>query len=364
MAYHRHSHYSNLFLADSVSTNEDYARRAVELGQTVISSCEHGHAGNYRECADLADKYGLRWRYVAEAYMVKDRSAKDNTNAHIILAARTRKGIGDINEAISEANISGYYYRPRVDMDILLGLDPRDVFVTTACVGGVFKYGFEEAERLILMLAKHYRDSFMLEVQYHDTEKQKEVNRFLLTLYQKHGIPLIMGTDSHFIHPEDKALRDLRLEANHIHYDDEENWYMDLPSTEEAARRFITQGILSNAQIVEAIQNTNVFLDFEDVALDKAKKLPTLYPALSQQERNDKYLQLVSQQWETYAAGMTADEKAVREEGIRYETDIITSTNMSDYFLLDYEIVKRAKEMGGVITQTGRGSAVSFFTNT
>ena len=227
VCYHRHSCVSNIVLADSVVTNEDYAKRAAELGHSVLSSCEHGNQGNYRECALLAEKYGLRWRYVSEAYFVKDRHEKDNTNCHIILAAKTAKGVGDLNFALSEANISGFYYRPRMDMELLLSLDPKDVFVTTACIAGVFKYGEEEAEKLILRFAQHFRDSFMLEVQYHDTEKQRELNQFLLKLYRRHGIPLIMGTDSHFIYPEDAALRQQRLEANHIHYEDESGWYME-----------------------------------------------------------------------------------------------------------------------------------------
>ena len=134
VCYHRHSCVSNIVLADSVVTNEDYAKRAVELGHSVLSSCEHGNQGNYRECALLAEKYGLRWRYVSEAYFVKDRREKDNTNCHIILAAKTAKGVGDLNFVLSEANISGFYYRPRVDMELLLSLDPKDVFVTTACM--------------------------------------------------------------------------------------------------------------------------------------------------------------------------------------------------------------------------------------
>ena len=266
-------------------TNEDYAKRAVELGHSVLSSCEHGNQGNYRECALLAEKYSLRWRYVSEAYFVKDRHEKDNTNCHIILAAKTAKGVGDLNFALSEANISGFYYRPRVDMELLLSLDPKDVFVTTACIAGVFKYGEEEAEKLILCFAQHFRDSFMLEVQYHDTEKQQEVNQFLLKLYRRHGIPLIMGTDSHFIYPEDAVLRQQRLEANHIRYEDESGWYMDYPSGAEAYRRFQKQGVLSDAQIREAIANTNVFLTFEDVIFDRSKKLPSIYPNLSQEER-------------------------------------------------------------------------------
>ena len=344
-------------------TNEDYAKRAVELGHSVLSSCEHGNQGNYRECALLAEKYGLRWRYVSEAYFVKDRREKDNTNCHIILAAKTAKGVGDLNFALSEANISGFYYRPRVDMELLLSLDPKDVFVTTACIAGVFKYGKEEAEKLILRFARHFRDSFMLEVQYHDTEKQREVNQFLLKLYRRHGIPLIMGTDSHFIYPEDAALRQQRLEANHIRYEDESGWYMDYPSGAEAYRRFQVQGVLSDAQIREAIENTNIFLTFEDVVFDKSKKLPSIYPTLSQEERNQKYLDTVYAEWEKYSAGMTAEKKAPREAGIAYETETICSTGVADYFLLNHQIVQRAREKGGVITATGRGSAVSYFTN-
>ena len=350
-------------LADSVVTNDDYACRAVELGHSVLSSCEHGNQGNYRECALLAEKYGLRWRYVSEAYFVKDRHEKDNTNCHIILAAKTAKGVGDLNFALSEANISGFYYRPRMDMELLLSLDPKDVFVTTACIAGVFKYGEEEAEKLILRFAQHFRDSFMLELQYHDTEKQREVNQFLLKLYRKHGIPLIMGTDSHFIYPEDAILRQQRLEANHIRYEDESGWYMDYPSGVEAYRRFQKQGVLSDAQIREAIENTNIFLTFEDVVFDKSKKLPSIYPTLSQEERNQKYLDTVYAEWEKYSAGMTAEKKAPREAGIAYETETICSTGVADYFLLNHQIVQRAREKGGVITATGRGSAVSYFTN-
>lgn len=301
---------------------------------------------------------------MTEAYFVQDRHSKDRTNAHIILAAKTRKGIGDLNFALSEANISGYYFRPRVDTEILLSLDPHDVFITTACVGGIFKYGYEEDEKLIAMLATRFKGSFMLEVQYHDVDLQKEVNQFLLKMYRKYNVPLIMGCDSHFIHPEDKVLRDQRLEANHITYEHEDNWLMDYPSDDEAFHRFVQQGVLSKAQIQEAMDNTNVFLDFEDVMLDRSKKLPTIYPELSQEERNQKYEDLVWEKWAEYSQGMTEVEKRPREEGIRYEVDTITSTNTSDYFLLNHEIVKLAKEKGGVITATGRGSGVSFVTNT
>ena len=129
--YHKHCHISNIIVPDSVVLNEDYCKRAVELGHSIISSCEHGTQGDYRECATLAEIYGLKWRYVTEAYFVLDRLAPvgddgklDSTNAHMILAAKTEKGIGDLNELLSEANLTGYYGRPRIDLQPMC-LSPR-----------------------------------------------------------------------------------------------------------------------------------------------------------------------------------------------------------------------------------------------
>ena len=372
-----------MILTDSVATNEDYAKRAVELGQTVLSSCEHGMAGAYRECYDLAQKYGLKWRYVAEVYFVEDRLAEDENglrdrkNCHMILAAKTEKGMGDLNEIISEANISGYYYRPRVDMELLMRLDPKDVFVTTACIAGVWAYGyssdkesgkwnydFEKPDALVRKLHAHFRDSFMLEVQYHDTEKQKVLNRHILDLYRKEGIPIIAGMDSHFIYPEEAELRKMRLEANHLFYEDEDGWMMDYPSEEEAYRRFEEQGVLSSEQIKEAMENTNIFLTFEDIVFDKGRKLPTIYPNLTQEERNQKYRDLIYAKWDEYKKNVPPERWLEYEAGIEYEVNTITSTNTSDYFLLDYEWIQKAKAMGGQLTMTGRGSAPSYFTNT
>lgn len=370
--YHRHSHYSNIILPDSVVTNEDYAKRAVELGHPILSSCEHGTSGAYRECYDLAKKYDLRWRYVAEAYFVKDRLSQDRTNAHMILAAKTEKGVYDLNEALSEANISGYYYRPRVDLDLLLRLDPKDVFLTTACVAGVWQYGYDkekerydwrEPDELIRTLWSHFRGSMMLEMQAHDVERQRILNGHILDLYRQMGIPIICGLDSHFIYPEQEKLRLDFLASKHLVYEDEAGWYMDYPDDETVFARFKKQGVLSDAQIAEAMDNTGVFLDFEDVSFDKGRKLPTLYPEKTQEERNELYRQIIRDRWREYRKTVPKERWPEYLNGIKYEVDTICDTATSDYFLLDYEIVKRFKELGGQLTKSGRGSSPSYFTN-
>lgn len=393
--YHRHSDVTNIILPDSVATNEDYAKRAKELGHTILSSCEHGTAGRYRQCAELAAKYGLKWRYVAEVYFVKDRhelvardanneiildrdgmpkTYHDRTNCHMILAAKTKKGIGDINEILSEANETGYYYRARIDMELLMKLNPNDVFVTTACIGGIWQYGaydndgerafdFKEPDRLVEEIYHHFGDSFMLEIQNHNTPDQKKLNLHILGLARRLKIKYLVGLDSHYIHEEDKKLREQYLDSRGLHYAEEDGWYMDYPDDETVFNRFVEQGVLKSDQIRLAMDNTNIFETFEDVVFDRSRKIPSIYPDKTQEERNQMYRNLIEEKWTEYQKTVPESDYPKYREAIDYEVDTITSTNTSDYFLLDYEIVKRYKELGGSYTFTGRGSAPSYFTN-
>ena len=388
---HRHTSYSNVCIADSAATNEQYAKRAVELGHKVISSVEHGWQGYYYQCYELAQKYNLKFVFGAEAYWVKDRQKeyeeidpstgeplknkdgtikahKDNSNCHILLLAKTEIGRRAINKILSEANETGYYFRPRVDLELLLSLPPDDVVVTTACVA-YWKY--DDIEDITLQLWKHFGKNFYLEIQAHDTDQQREISRRILSLSQQYGIEMIVGLDSHYIYPEQAQEREYILEAKDVHYKDEEGWYMDYPDDEEVMRRFMKQGVFTREQVQRAMDNTDISLTFDDYAKDnpvfsKNIKLPTLYPNLSQEERNKKYSVLISKLFREYAEKhhITGEEYKRYLEGIKMEVQTVKDTGMADYFLLDYEIVKRAIEKGGVLTDSGRGSSVGYFTNT
>lgn len=388
---HRHTSYSNVCIADSAATNEQYAKRAVELGHKVISSVEHGWQGYYYQCYELAQKYNLKFVFGAEAYWVKDRqkeyeeidpstgeplknkdgtikSHKDNSNCHILLLAKTEIGRRAINKILSEANETGYYFKPRVDLELLLSLPPDDVVVTTACVA-YWKY--DDIEDITLQLWKHFGKNFYLEIQAHDTDQQREISRRILSLSKRYGIEMIVGLDSHYIYPEQAQEREYILEAKDVHYKDEEGWYMDYPDDEEVMRRFMKQGVFTKEQVQRAMDNTDISLTFDDYAKDnpvfsKDIKLPTLYPNLSQEERNKKYSVLISKLFKEYAEKhhITGEEYKRYLEGIKMEVQTVKDTGMADYFLLDYEIVKRAIEKGGVLTDSGRGSSVGYFTNT
>lgn len=377
---HRHSSYSNILLgADSAASNEDYARRAAELGHKILSSVEHGWQGNYFQTYELAKKYNLKPVIGTEAYWVKDRqqeytiigkngketTAKDKSNHHILLLAKSNMGRESINDILSEANISGYYFRPRIDLPLLLSLPKNDVMVTSACIA--FS-GYEDIDDIVGQLHDHFQGNFFLEVQYHNTEAQKEWSRHQLELAEKYNIQFIVGLDSHFIYPEETKIRDYLLDAKGIHYEDEEGWYMDYPDNETIRERFMEQGVFLNEQIADAMFNTDIALDFCDYdnvrIFTKDIKLPTLYPDLTKEEKDKKYSQLISKKFKEYMKNIPEEEYQRYFDGVKAEIQTYKDTGMCDYPLLDYAIVKDAVEHGGLITDTGRGSAVGFFTNT
>ena len=363
--YHRHSHYSQVSSPDSAIRNEDYAKRAIELGDKILSSCEHGFQGNYFQTRQLAKEYGLKFIYGAEAYWVKDRFEKDRTNSHICIFAKTDKGRKALNLALAEANETGYHYRPRLDLDLIMSLPSEDVFLTSACVA-FWKY--DDIEDIVIKLHNKFKDNFMLEVQYHNTDKQKNVNSRILRIAKEYGIQIILGMDSHYIHENQAQDRQEILLSKNVRYEDEDGWYMDYPTNDEAISRFIEQGILNRYQIEQSIKNTDVFETFADLSdidiFSNEIKLPTLYPELTQEEKDLKLKNIIWDEWKKIRHTIPKENHPHYIEEIAKEFNIIKDTYMSDYFLLDYEIVKRAVANGGEITSSGRGSGVSMFINT
>lgn len=364
--YHKHTCCSNIYTPDSPATYEQYAKRAVELGHKILCSLEHGWQGKYHECREIAIKYGLKFIFGTEAYWVKDRHEKDRTNCHIVLLAKNENGREWINEVLSTANEDGYYYRPRLDEELLFSLPPDDVFVTSACVA-FWHYEPEYVEQLVCKLHDYFKDNFMLEIQAHNTDKQKQLNARILELSKKYSIQMIVGLDSHYIYPEQAIERDELLAASGTHYDDEDGWYMDYPDDDTIRRRFAKQGVIPADEVEKAMRNTDLICDFEDYkseVFETNRKLPSIYPDKTPEEKFKIYNRLISCKFKEYMKHVPPEDYQRYYDGVKMEVYTYKDTGMVDYPLLDYEIVKRGIKYGGIITNTGRGSAVSYFTNT
>ena len=356
--YHKHSHYSNITTLDVVVKPEDYMKRAQELGHKIYFTTEHGYNGNIYEALTLAEKYGLKVVSGMEAYYVPNRKEKDKSNYHIVLIALNTDGYKDLNRLLSESNISGFYYKPRIDDELLFSVNPKNIVVTTACVAGRLR---EEQNRdeWIIKMKNYFKDNFYLEVQAHPCKVQADYNKMILKYSQKYNIPIIHANDSHYIFPEDSKYRNMFLKAKGINYPEEDNFILDYPDSDTIIKRYKEQGILNDNQIQEALNNTLIFDKAENLNINKEIKMPII------SDSPLKELKLIlNNAWLEERKNIPQSEWKKYLKEIREETQIVEDTNMAEYFLLNYYIIKNSVEKyNGVITKTGRGSAPSFYIN-
>ena len=365
--YHKHDHRGNPWTMDVAVKEEDYVRRAVELGHTTCFTVNHGMPGSIFHWLDFADNNNLKLIYGMEAYYVKDRFEKDGSNRHMILIAKNNNGFEQLNDIMSESFQTGFYSRPRIDYELLMGLNGSDFIVTTACVAGIWN-----DTELILTLNNKFRGNFFLELQNHNFDLQKDVNRKMLELHESMGIPIIHGNDSHYIYPEDSKYRDIFLKGKGFAYSHEDEMILDYPDSDKIFERYEKQGVVSYEQVAKALDSTLIFDDCEKITeIDTEIKLPSV--------SDNPYKELVSicnRNWKemkkaipfgqtiTNGLGESFSYKTEKEyvDAIQYELNIIRETNMANYFLIDNKVVNIATEKyGGVLTKTGRGSAPSFF---
>src|SRR5574344_1117741 len=187
--YHKHTTYSNVYTKDSPLVPKDYWDEfKKEDGRQIYCTMEHGYQSAYFRIYDELEQYNrdnntdIKFVFGAEIYWVKDRFSNDNSNCHMVLLAKNENGRKKLNKAISIANKTGYYYKPRLDLDLILSLPKDDIFVTTACLAFWNKYN--DIDDIVLKLNNHFTH-FYLEIQANNTEKQINCNKHILELSSK-----------------------------------------------------------------------------------------------------------------------------------------------------------------------------------
>ena len=361
--YHKHCHESNITTLDCVVKNTDYISRSLELGCKNYFTTQHGWTGKYLEAYDLCEKNNLKMIYAAELYMVKDRKEKDNSNYHVVIVAKNQDGFYELNEIMSESNKTGFYYKPRIDIELIKRLNPNNFIITSACVGGILRPS-NDMKVMFETIYGHFNKNFYLEVQNHQYDIQTSHNKNMLLLKQHYGLKLIHANDSHYIYPEQSKDRLKFLKGKGMNYGDEDSFILDFPDYDTIVERYKKQGILSDWQIEEALQNTLIFDECEKLYFDKEIKMPTIYPGYTQEEKDKELAKHICSKWDNEKVNVDKSRWEEYKKGIAYEYKIIKDTKMSDYFLFNEKMVDLAKrKYGGVLSRTGRGSAVSFYIN-
>lgn len=356
--YHKHTHKSNVRTIDCIVKPIDYINRAKELNHNYYSVVEHGWAGNFLEDYELCKKNNINMIYGSELYIVKDRFEKDSSNAHIILISKNKEAFYQLNKIMSESNKTGFYYKNRVDLELISQLDPDLFFCTTACIGGFASMKYDS--EIFDFVRKHFKNTLYLETQSHVDKSQAIHNKHMLNLAKKYNLPIIHANDSHYIYPEQAKDRDLFLKGKGMKYEDESGLLLDYPSYNDICDRYEKQGILNKKEVKQALSNTLIFKQCEDLKFNKEIKMPNPF----KEDTKKLFKTVIAKKWIEERKNIPQYEQKEYLQPIKEECDIVLKTQMQNYFLINEKIIDIAiNKYGGVLTKTGRGSAVAFYIN-
>ena len=214
---HVHSYYS---LMDGLNSPKELCQAAIDAGQTAIAITDHGTLSSHRDMQIAAKELGIKPILGVEAYISPtdrfDKSSKTDKSIqaynHIILLAKNKKGLENINTLQELAWNEGFYHKPRIDREVLNEYK-EGIIVLSGCLNGLIakcieKDEFKEAKIILQDFKKNFAEDFYIEVQSHNPEK---INSKLLELADELGIKAVATGDAHFAKEEDRILEEALL---------------------------------------------------------------------------------------------------------------------------------------------------------
>ncbi len=355
---HVHSHYS---LLDGLSKVPELVNRTKELGMDAMALTDHGALYGTVEFYKAAKKAGIKPIIGVETYVApRDRFARDANERyfHLILLCKNNTGWKNLIKLISAAHLEGYYYKPRIDKE-LLAQHHEGLIALSACLGGeiaqaLLTQGFEEAKRIALAYQELMGEgNYFLEIQKHiHLPESEKIESDIVRLSKETGIPLVATQDSHYNCSEDAQYQDVLLAVqtgNKV--TDEKRFTMSdedfsFATPQEMEEKF--------SFAPEALENTARIADMCNVELELGKVLLPNFPKPDGVTANDYLRQLLEERLpERY--GIVAPDSAVRAR-VEYEFGVIEKTGFADYFLIVQDLINWAKDHG-ISVGPGRGSA-------
>lgn len=268
--------------------------------------------------------------------VVKERDEKRRDNYHCVLIAKNYEGFLELNKlmSISFNNDGHNYYSPRITFDELFATSDN-IIISTACVASPLCGGTDTAKQKYLDFLIKNKHRVFLEVQHHDTDKQRAYNLELYELSKKYGIPMIAATDTHCLNKVHELGRKYYQLRKDITFDDEAGWDLTWKTFDQLVDAFEVQGALPKEVYMEAINNTNVMADMvEPIELDKSFK----YPRISKNAAEDLYKKIYdcAREKKPLMERHTPEEIKAR---LDMEFETYKSIDACDYMLLEKYIV-------------------------
>lgn len=352
---HVHTQYS---LLDGAARIDELVARAKALGQDALAVTDHGVMYGVIDFYKACRKAGVKPILGMEAYVaprsMRDREgAQDREYAHLILLAKDETGYRNLMLLSSEAFIHGFYYKPRIDYD-LLEAHAEGLVCLSACLAGdipqALLHGrYDDAKRLGERLHRMFGDDFYIELQNHGLPEQQRILPGLRKLAAELGVKTVATNDVHYVAREDAEAQDVLLCIQTQRFVDEPN-----RMRMEAEEFFLKSGDEMAAALPDdagALATTREIADKCNVEIAFGVRRLPQYTAPDGQD-NETYLRRLCAEGMAQKLG---GGDAAAQERLDYELGVITRMGFVDYYLIVWDFIHFAKTHG-IVVGPGRGS--------
>ena len=355
---HLHVH-SEFSLLDGLSKLDELLLKAIELGMDSIALTDHGVMYGILKFYLKAKKFGIKPIIGMEAYLANrsrfDKQAKFGSDQfHLVLLAKNEKGYKNLIQLTTKAHLEGFYYKPRIDIE-LLQKHGEGLIATSACLKGPIanlylknrdKEALEKAKELLEIFDKN----FYLEIMKNKVPEQEKVNQKIIKLSRKLGIPLVATNDVHYVNKDDAEAQDalLAVQTQKLIADKDRLSMLTSPtyylrSQEEMIRLF--------KDVPDAIENTRKISRVCNVEIPIGNWILPNYPLPAGETAEEHLRKMVK---ERTSSRYPEETKEVKER-IEYELGIICKKGFATYFLIVQDVVNWSKKQG-IRVGPGRGS--------
>lgn len=355
---HVHTEYS---LLDGSNKIKEYVARVKELGMNSAAITDHGVMFGVIDFYRAAKEAGIKPILGCEVYVApgsrfdKEAGTNEDRYYHLVLLAENNKGYANLVKIVSKGFVEGYYYKPRVDLELLEEYH-EGIIALSACLAGEVQRNlarsmYEEAKRAAERYEKIFgKDHFYLELQDHGIPEQGMVNQQLLRLSQDTGIELVATNDVHYTFAEDEKPHDILLciqtgkkldDENRMRYEGGQ-YYVKSP--EEMAALF--------PYALQALENTQKIADRCEVEIEFGV---TKLPRYDVPEGYTSWEYLNKLCFEGLERRYTPVTEELKER-LEYELGVIQKMGYVDYFLIVWDFIKYARDHE-IMVGPGRGSA-------
>ena len=355
---HVHTEYS---LLDGSNKIKEYVARVKELGMDSAAITDHGVMFGVIDFYREAKAAGINPILGCEVYLApnsrfdRESGRGEDRYYHLVLLAENNTGYNNLMKIVSKGFVDGFYYKPRIDMEILEEYHEGIIALSACLAGEVQRYlnrgMYEEAKKVALKYEKVLgKGNFFLELQDHGIPEQKTVNQQLLRMSRETGIELVATNDIHYTYAEDEASHDILLciqtgkkldDEDRMRYEGGQ-YYVKSPGEMEELFPYAKEALENTHKIAV---RCHVELEFGVTKLPKYD-VPDGYTAWD-------YLNKLCYDGLEQCYGALND---TLKERLDYELNVIREMGYVDYFLIVWDFIKYARDHG-IMVGPGRGSA-------